>query len=345
MKFAGVSIGTVNSVPFLIGGKQMKPYIEALEEILASGISTSDRTGTGTIEKFGVTMRFNLEERFPLLTTKDMSKLFPIIFNELKWFLLGRTDLNWLIDNNVNIWTADAYRWEKAKERLRVTKKHKDNFTLDEFIQSVETTGKLHSLGNIYGKQWRNFGEVDQVKKILDQLGDVIEEKSNKEARRIMLTSYNPANQNDDLAVLPPCHVLFQIYVNNDGTLSGSLYQRSGDMFLGVPFNIASYALLLELLAHSFGTRAKELVHTIGCAHIYSNHVEQVKKQVTREVIEDKAKLVINVKPHDLREALYVAGIRYTNKYLERAMTLDNIFLEGYQSHGKLTGKVSVGDV
>lgn len=221
-------------------------YKNLLQEILNKGQKREDRTGVGTIGIFGHQMRFNLEEGFPLLTTKKLYT--KAIFVELLWFLRGLTNVKWLQDRGCTIW--------------------------DEW---ADTNGEL---GPVYGKQWRSWaapnGEsIDQIAKLIDGL------KNNPFSRRHIVSAWNPADV-DDMA-LPPCHCLFQFYVTPDYKLSCQLYQRSADVFLGVPFNIASYALLTHMVAQVCGLKVGEFVHTFGDAHIYLNHLEQVDLQLSRE--------------------------------------------------------------
>ena len=223
----------------------MKQYLNLLQRVLDEGVKKEDRTGTGTISVFGHQMRFNLEDGFPCLTTKKLH-LKSIIY-ELLWFLKGDTNIKYLNDNGVRIWN--------------------------------EWADENGDLGHIYGYQWRswqdyNGGNIDQIMQAVDTI------KNNPDSRRIIVSSWNVAdlpNMN-----LPPCHAFFQFYVA-DGKLSLQLYQRSADIFLGVPFNIASYALLLQMMAQVTGLKAGDFVHTLGDAHIYTNHLEQVKLQVSRE--------------------------------------------------------------
>lgn len=223
----------------------MKQYQDLLRTILEQGSFKSDRTGTGTYSIFGHQMRFDLSQGFPLLTTKKLH-LRSIIY-ELLWFLQGDTNIKYLKDHGVSIWDE----WADP---------HGD-------------------LGPIYGHQWRSWGTPDGNK--VDQISQLIEQiKNNPDSRRLMVCAWN-VGEIDKMA-LPPCHVLFQFYVNN-GEISLQLYQRSADVFLGVPFNIASYSLLLMMVAQVCGLRPKEFIHTLGDAHIYSNHVEQAKLQLSRE--------------------------------------------------------------
>lgn len=222
----------------------MQQYLDLLSRILNEGVHKGDRTGTGTLSVFGNQMRFNLRDGFPLLTTKKLH-LKSIIY-ELLWFLRGDTNIHYLQEHGVRIWN------EWADE-------HGD-------------------LGPVYGHQWRSWpdykgGTIDQIANVLDQI------KHNPNSRRMLVTAWNPAEV-DEMA-LPPCHCLFQFYVA-DGRLSLQLYQRSADTFLGVPFNIASYALLLQMMAQVTGLEAGEFIHTTGDTHLYNNHLEQAKLQLTR---------------------------------------------------------------
>ncbi|MBQ5663217.1 MAG: thymidylate synthase [Bacteroidaceae bacterium] len=223
----------------------MKQYLDLLDRILKEGTKKEDRTGTGTISVFGHQMRFNLEEGFPCLTTKKLH--LKSIIHELLWFLAGDTNVKYLQDNGVRIWN--------------------------------EWADEDGNLGHIYGYQWRSWpdykgGHIDQISEVVETL------KKNPDSRRIIVNAWNVAdieNMN-----LPPCHAMFQFYVA-DGRLSLQLYQRSADCFLGVPFNIASYSLLLQMMAQVTGLKAGDFVHTLGDAHLYLNHIEQAKLQLTRE--------------------------------------------------------------
>lgn len=223
----------------------MKQYQDLLRTILETGSFKSDRTGTGTYSIFGHQMRFDLSQGFPLLTTKKLH-LRSIIY-ELLWFLQGSTNVKYLHDHKVTIW--DEWADENG------------------------------DLGPIYGHQWRSWGTSDG--KTIDQISQLIDQiKNNPDSRRLMVCAWNVGEINQ--MALPPCHVLFQFYVNN-GEISLQLYQRSADVFLGVPFNIASYALLLMMVAQVCGLKPKEFIHTLGDAHIYSNHIEQAKMQLGRD--------------------------------------------------------------
>ncbi len=222
----------------------MKQYLDLLDRVLSEGVAKEDRTGTGTISVFGHQMRFNLEEGFPLLTTKKLH-LKSIIY-ELLWFLSGDTNVRYLQEHGVRIWN--------------------------------EWADEQGELGPVYGHQWRswpdyNGGTIDQIANVVEMI------KKNPDSRRLIVSAWNVAEV--DRMALPPCHTLFQFYVA-DGRLSLQLYQRSADIFLGVPFNIASYALLLQMMAQVTGLKAGDFVHTLGDAHIYKNHLEQVYLQRIR---------------------------------------------------------------
>jgi thymidylate synthase len=224
---------------------EVKQYLELCEHVLVNGTKKEDRTGTGTISTFGYQMRFNLQEGFPVLTTKKLH--LKSIIHELLWFLQGDTNVKYLQDNGVRIWNEWA-----------------------------DENGEL---GPVYGHQWRSWPTPDGEK--IDQITNVINQiKNNPDSRRLMVSAWNVSDV-DNMA-LPPCHCLFQFYVA-DGKLSCQLYQRSADIFLGVPFNIASYALLTMMVAQVCDLEPGDFVHTFGDAHIYSNHIEQVNLQLTRE--------------------------------------------------------------
>ena len=249
----------------------MKQYLELINDVLQNGEKRQDRTGTGTISKFGYQMRVNLEDGFPLLTTKKV--FYRGIFEELFWFLKGETNIRPLALKNVKIWNDWPYdKYKKSSE-------YKGE-TMEEFIQKIcddeKFAEKWGDLGPVYGKQWRNFSGIDQISQLIDNL------KNNPFSRRHLVVAYNPAEVEN--MALPPCHAFFQFYVSADGKkLSCQLYQRSADLFLGVPFNIASYALLLCMVAQVCGYQPYEFVHTFGDAHIYLDHIDQIKEQLTRE--------------------------------------------------------------
>ncbi|MDE6416654.1 MAG: thymidylate synthase [Duncaniella sp.] len=264
----------------------MKTYLDLLDHIMTRGTDKGDRTGTGTRSVFGYQMRFDLADGFPLLTTKKLH--LKSIIHELLWFLRGDTNVKYLQDNGVRIWN--------------------------------EWAGPDGDLGHIYGYQWRswpdyNGGHIDQIKEVIEQI------KSNPDSRRLIVSAWNVA----DLPGmhLPPCHLLFQFYVA-DGRLSLQLYQRSADSFLGVPFNIASYALLLMMVAQVTGLKPGEFVHTLGDAHIYNNHFEQVREQLSREP-RALPRMKINPDVKDIFDFKY-----------------EDFTLEDYNPHPHIAAKVSV---
>jgi len=264
----------------------MKQYLDLLDHVIQNGVKKEDRTGTGTISTFGYQMRFNLQEGFPLLTTKKLH-LKSIIY-ELLWFLKGDTNTKYLNDHKVSIW--DEWADEKG------------------------------NLGNIYGFQWRSWpapnGEsIDQITQIIDSI------KNNPDSRRHIVSAWNVADLKN--MALPPCHILFQFYVA-DGKLSCQLYQRSADIFLGVPFNIASYAILLKMVAQATGLEAYEFIHTLGDAHIYLNHIEQVKLQLSRE-----PKTLPNLKVNPDKKDIF-------------SFEFEDFVLENYDPHPHIKGAISV---
>lgn len=263
----------------------MQEYLSLCQRILSEGYSKSDRTGTGTLSIFGHSMRFNLQTGFPLLTTKKLHT--RSIIYELLWFLSGNTNIRYLHENGVHIW--DEWADEQGE------------------------------LGPVYGKQWRSWEGANG--KTVDQIAWVVEEiKRNPDSRRLIVNAWNPS-EIDDMA-LPPCHCLFQFYVANN-TLSCQLYQRSGDVFLGVPFNIASYALLTHMVAQVTGLVVGEFIHTLGDAHLYINHLEQVKLQLTRT-------------PYPL-PLLRLNPVKSIFDY-----RYEDIEIIGYRAHPHIKGKVSI---
>ena len=264
----------------------MQEYHQLLQHILDTGTEKSDRTGTGTISTFGYQMRFDLSKGFPLVTTKKVH-LKSIIY-ELLWFIKGDTNVKYLQDHGVKIW--DEWAREDG------------------------------SLGPVYGKQWRSWQGADG--KIYDQLQDVIHQlKTNPDSRRIIISAWNVADLKE--MALMPCHNMFQFYVAN-GKLSCQLYQRSADVFLGVPFNIASYALFTMMLAQVCGLAVGEFVHTFGDVHIYSNHLEQVKLQLSRTPF-DLPTMKINPERKSIEDFVY-----------------EDFTLENYQCHPGIKGDVAV---
>ena len=270
-------------------------YLKLCQYILDEGNAKGDRTGTGTWSTFGYQMRFTLQEGFPLLTTKKTA--FRLIASELLWFLKGDTNVKTLIQQRNHIWdewafekwvTSDEYEGPNmdhfgnraAKdEQFAVIYKEQMSIFQEKILSDDDFAAKYGDLGPVYGKQWRSWpdaegGTIDQIKNVIHSI------KNNPNSRRHIVSAWNPAEV-DDMA-LPPCHTLFQFYVA-DGKLSCQLYQRSADVFLGVPFNIASYALLTHLIAKECDLEVGEFIHTLGDAHIYKNHLDQVNEQLSRE--------------------------------------------------------------
>ncbi len=253
----------------------MQQYHQLLQHILDTGIYKSDRTGTGTYSVFGYQMRFNLQEGFPLVTTKKLH--LKSIVHELLWFLQGESNIQYLCKNGVRIWDD----WPFAKYKASSEYQGEDLKAFGARIASDDDFAKQWgNLGPVYGVQWRswqggNGAPVDQITQLIQQI------KANPDSRRLIVSAWNVPQIND--MALPPCHTMFQFYVAN-GKLSCQLYQRSADVFLGVPFNIASYALLTMMIAQVCDLEPGDFVHTFGDAHLYSNHIEQAKLQLSREL-------------------------------------------------------------
>ena len=259
----------------------MKQYLDLMKYIRDEGVKKEDRTGTGTVSVFGYQMRFDLEDSFPLLTTKKIN--LDAIIHELLWFISGDTNISYLVKNGVNIWNDWPYQsylkqTHQEKDYPMHSKEWKDK--MKKFIEQIKSDddfAKVYGdLGPVYGRQWRNFEGVDQLNQVVEDI------KSSPDSRRLIVSAWNPK----DIPVmvksgLPPCHTLFQFYVS-EGRLSCQLYQRSADVFLGVPYNIASYAILTMMIAQATGLKPGEFIHTLGDAHLYSNHLEQVEEQLAR---------------------------------------------------------------
>ena len=259
----------------------MKQYLDLMKFIRDEGVKKEDRTGTGTVSVFGYQMRFDLEDSFPLLTTKKVN--LDAIIHELLWFISGDTNISYLVKNGVNIWNDWPYQsylkqTRQEKDYPMHSKEWKDK--MKKFIEQIKNDddfAKVYGdLGPVYGRQWRNFEGVDQLNQVVEDI------KSSPDSRRLIVSAWNPK----DIPVmvksgLPPCHTLFQFYVS-EGRLSCQLYQRSADVFLGVPYNIASYAILTMMIAQATGLKPGEFIHTLGDAHLYSNHLEQVEEQLAR---------------------------------------------------------------
>lgn len=288
----------------------MKQYLDLIKHILKNGNQKDDRTNTGTISCFGYQMRFDLSEGFPLVTTKKT--YFKGIVHELLWFIKGDTNIKYLVDNNCNIWNEWPYEKYKKTNDFQ-------NETLQEFIEKIkndnEFARKHGDLGPVYGKQWRNFNGVDQLKNLISEI------KNNKNSRRLIISSWNPIDVPN--MALPPCHSFMQFYVNNN-KLSLQLYQRSADVFLGVPFNIASYSLFLHLIAQVCDLQVGDFVHTFGDCHIYLNHLDQVNLQLTRTP-KKLPKIVLNKNIKSIFDFKF-----------------EDIKLEGYESWPRIKGEVAV---
>ena len=290
----------------MITSKNEQAYLDLLKYVIANGTEKGDRTGTGTLSHFGAQLRFDLAEGFPLLTTKKVH--FKSIAYELLWFLSGSTDVDYLQQNNVRIWNE----WATAEKTALFNRPAGD-------------------LGPVYGHQWRNYGAsknddgnnnkaynddgVDQISELVEQI------KSNPNSRRLIVSGWNPSEANQ--VALPPCHTLFQFFVA-DNKLSCQLYQRSADLFLGVPFNIASYALLTHMIAQVCDLEVGEFIWTGGDCHIYQNHRKQVELQLTRELY-PLPTLSLNPAVKDIF-----------------AFTFEDISVDGYESHPAIKAKVAV---
>ncbi|RYG73568.1 thymidylate synthase [Lentibacillus lipolyticus] len=271
-------------------------YLDLCNYILENGTKKTDRTNTGTYSVFGQQMRFDLSKGFPLLTTKKVP--FRLVASELLWFIKGDTNIRFLLQHNNNIWNEWAFKkWVESNDydgpdmtdfgnRSQQDPTFREEYRqqMDRFKENIlnnpSFAEKFGDLGNVYGKQWRAW--KTSRNETIDQLKETVEAiRNNPDSRRHIVTAWNP--EDIPTMALPPCHTLFQFYVG-DGKLSCQLYQRSADIFIGVPFNVASYALLTHLIAHECGLQPGEFVHTLGDAHIYTNHVEQVKTQLGRDI-------------------------------------------------------------
>ena len=256
----------------------MKQYLDLLDKICRDGVVRDDRTGTGTKGIFGYQMRFNLADGFPLLTTKRV--FMKGVIHELLWFLKGDTNIKYLVDNGVHIWDSDAFRYyNELCVKYGVLPVDKDTFLTALGVESPIEGYKFGDLNHVYGYQWRSWpaadgGSIDQIREVIETI------KRNPSSRRMIVSAWNVADVGS--MALPPCHTMFQFFVA-DGKLSCQLYQRSGDVFLGVPFNIASYALLTMMIAKECGLEAGEFIHTLGDAHLYLNHLDQAAEQLARE--------------------------------------------------------------
>ena len=300
----------------------MEQYLDLLKEIKSNGVKKEDRTGTGTISIFGHQMRFDLTEGFPLVTTKKVN--FNSILHELLWFIKGDTNIEYLVKNNVNIWNEWPFQsWLEKTGQNENLIMHSPEWKekLTEFIGLVKTDSvfaeKYGDLGPVYGKQWRDFEGIDQLNQVVEDL------KDNPNSRRHIVSAWNPREIPIMIkSGLPPCHTLFQFYVS-DGKLSCQLYQRSADVFLGVPYNIASYALLTYMIASVTNLDVGEFIHSLGDTHIYLNHTDQVEEQLRREPYK-LPKININKK---------------TNLF---DYVFEDFELQDYQSHSFISAPIAV---
>jgi thymidylate synthase len=293
----------------------MKQYQEFLQHILDKGAKKEDRTGTGTVSIFGYQMRFNLNDGFPLITTKKLH--LKSIIHELLWFIAGDSNIAYLCKNGVNIWNDWAY--QKYKNSADFTGETMKDFAA-KIAAEPDFAIKYGELGPVYGKQWRhwkgeNGEDIDQIANLIHQI------KTNPDSRRLIVSAWNVAEI--EQMTLPPCHSLFQFYITG-GKLSCQLYQRSADAFLGVPFNIASYALLTMMTAQVCGLQLGDFVHTFGDAHIYTNHIEQVKLQLSRT-------------PYPLPTMKINPEISSIFDFKYEDFTLEN-----YETHPHIKGEVAV---
>ena len=301
----------------------MKVYLDLVRHIRDHGIRKEDRTGTGTISIFGHQIRFDLAEGFPLVTSKKVH--LKSILHELLWFIRGDTNIRYLVENGVGIWNDWPYQgWlrQTGQDSDLVMYSPEWKAGLKTFVERIKAddafAAQFGDLGPVYGKQWRDFEGVDQLAQLVEDI------KSNPDSRRLMVSAWNPK----DIPVmvksgLPPCHSLFQFYVT-EGRLSCQLYQRSADVFLGVPFNIASYAILTLMIAQVTGLKPGEFVHTFGDAHLYSNHMDQVEEQLSRTTF-SLPTLAINPEVDNLFDFVY-----------------EDFELQNYQSHGAISAPVAV---
>ena len=326
-----------------------KQYQALLQDIMDNGVKKEDRTGTGTLSVFGRQIRHKMSEGFPLLTTKKMA--YKSVFTELVWFIMGGTNIKWLLENGNTIWVGDAY-----KNYLKYHALDADYYTKEEFIEKIKTDDefakKWGELGLVYGKQWRDWsGEIDQIENLINEL------KNNPDSRRMMVSAWNVGDLNQ--MVLPPCHYGFQVWTRElsiheraniyfkkhpdwtmmsthkffDGhhipkrAISLMWNQRSVDTFLGLPFNIASYGALLVMLADELGMVPDELIGNLGDTHLYLNHIEQAKEQISREPFPLPTLTV--------KDGMYCRHV--DNFYLD----VDNFYLENYQSHPAIKAPLS----
>lgn len=334
MKFGGV---------LALSNELEQTYLDFLQYILDNGVKKEDRTGTGTISVFGYQMRYDLSKGFPLFTTKRVP--FRLVASELLWFIKGDTNIRYLLQHNNHIWDEWAFKkWVESDEyqgpdmtdfgrrclvdeefNVLYQKELKD--FCNRVLEDDDFMKKYGDLGNVYGKQWRRW--TDSEGNEIDQLKDVIEQiKNNPDSRRLIVNAWNPedvinAGAKGSKSALPPCHVMFQFYVI-EGKLSCMLTQRSVDTLLGCPFNVASYALLTHLIAHECGLEVGEFIHSAGDAHIYLNHIEQVKEQLSRE---PRNLPTLKINP---------------DKKLIFDIEMEDISIEGYDPHPAIKAPIAV---
>lgn len=324
----------------------MKQYLDFCRHIIENGVEKKDRTGTGTISTFGYQMRFDLQKGFPLMTTKELNH--HLITTELEWFVKGMTNIKFLLERKNNIWNEwGIKRWFESEDyhgpdmtNFGIRKATDPEFEKvyrqqlkiykEKVLTEPEFAEKYGHLGAVYGKQWRSWEGANG--KTYDQLQWVIDEiKRNPDSRRLIVSAWNPqyaipatdGTIDPDIQALPPCHSLFQFYVQNE-RLSLQLYQRSGDTLLGIPFNIASYSLLVHLVAQVTGLEVGEFIHTIGDAHIYSNHLEQIELQLTRD-------------PYELPTLKLNPEIKRIEDF-----TAEDVEFVNYKAHPHIKGAVAV---
>lgn len=293
----------------------MKQYLQMIDHVLKHGEFRDDRTGTGTMSVFGYQFRHDLSEGFPLLTTKRVP--FRIVAEELKWFLSGSTNIKPLLDANVHIWDDDAYRWYRANygEGAVLTK--------EGYIETIKNEThpmEIGDLGHVYGHQWRNWNGIDQVANAIDLI------KNNPTSRRIIVNGWNVGELH--LMALPPCHSMYQFYVSQDRKLSCQMYQRSADLFLGVPFNIASYSLLTHIIAEHCNLDVGEIIINFGDMHIYNNLLPQCLLQLQRE-------------PRQLPELVIRQDLTTLKDISD--FEVSSLSVLGYDPHPTIKGKLSVG--
>lgn len=298
----------------------MKQYLDLLQKILDDGVDKGDRTGVGTRSVFGAQARFDLADGFPLLTTKKM--FLKGIIHELIWFVRGDTNIKYLVDNGVRIWNEWPYQKYLEANGLvdkypKYTKEWEEK--MQEFVDNIKSDDNFAKqwgdLGPVYGKQWRDFGGVDQLMDVIERI------KKNPNDRRMIVSAWNPPEIPQ--MALPPCHLLYQFYVA-DGKLSLQMYQRSCDTFLGVPFNIASYSLLLMMVAQVTGLQPGTFVHVYGDLHIYTNHFDQVNEQLSRQP-----------------RKLPIMKINSAVKNIED-FVFEDFTLEGYDPHPTIKAPIAV---